>query len=271
MRLFFSLLSGAVLFVAGVAAEQTGTTEPAGTTEPESENIYDPLYGVPKPLAAAFRSFGRDAHRWAYTARTVTRNRRGRIVQDQVARYDPSLHYDEQWTLLLQEGKEATDKQVQEHRKRKLKLDRKRKTFGELLELKQAVELPGSPEGPGVIVYAVPLSREGNDRFPVDKVEVLVRISAPGHELLGLEMRLREAVRAAGVAKIKSGTASFGFVTPQEEFGPALARVKLDLTASVLFFPVEQHTEEARTEFKRVTPYDDRFTVKPGPLKMIDF
>lgn len=271
MRLFFSLLSGAVLFAASAAAEQTGQTEPDATADMETENIYDPLHGVPAPLADALRSFGRDANRWAYTARTITRNRRGKVVQDQVARYDPSLHYDEQWTLLQQGGEAATDKQVEEHRKLKLKLDRKRKSFGELLELKKAVELPGSPGGPGVIVYAVPLSREGNGRFPVDKVEVLVRVSEAGRELLGLEMRLREAVRAAGVAKVKSGTAVFEFVTPLAESGPAIARVKLDLAASLLLFPIEQHTEEVRTEFQRVTPYDDRFTVKPGPLKMIDF
>lgn len=39
----------------------------------------------------------------------------------------------------------------------------------------------------------------------------------------------------------------------------------------MLFVPVGGRMEIRRTDFKRVTPYDERFQVQIGPLKAIDF
>jgi hypothetical protein len=236
----------------------------------ENENIYDPFYGVPAPLASAFRQFARDANRWAYTQHTVTRGRKGRMGEDSVARYDPSQHYDVQWTLLKSDGKDATESQVKKHRKLRAKLKKNRRTFGELLELERAELIDEAAAESDRLTYSVPVKPE-DSRFPVDKVEVLIRVHRELQTLASIELRLRESVRAIAIAKVKSGNAVLHFETVDPAHTPTITRIALDLGASIALLPVEQHTVQTRSEFKRVTPYDDRFTVKPGPLKMIDF
>ncbi|MBA3849514.1 MAG: hypothetical protein C0502_05890 [Opitutus sp.] len=259
MRLFLFLLSGLLLASSANAAENGADGPP------------DSFAGCPEPLAAAFRAFGKDANRWAYTIRTVTRDRKGKVVEDTVARYDPSQHYDVQWTLLKKNGLEATESEVRKHRKLRAKLEKNRKTLGELLDLKQARRVENAPAAPVVLTYAMPVKVEGNDRFPADKVEVLVRIIAASRELAGIEMRLLRPVRAALVAKVKQGGVRLDFEKVHPEHGPALTRTQIDLAASIALVPVEQHTEQTHSDFKRVTPYDERFQVKLGPLKAIDF
>jgi hypothetical protein len=231
----------------------------------------DPFAGCPEPLAMALRSFGRDAGRWACTVKTITKDRKGRVIEDTIARHDPSQHYDVQWTLLKQNGKDATGADLKKYRKQRAKLEKNRKTLGELLDLKQAKLSPSSPDATDVLTYVVPVRAEGNGRFPADKVEVLVRVVTATRELAGIEMRLREAVRAAVVAKVKQGGVRLDFQKVNSDHSPALTRTKVDLVASIAFVPVEQHTEQTRSDFKRVTPYDERFNVKIGPLKAIDF
>lgn len=259
MRLFlFAWFSVAML----VTAARAAGAEP---------NPSDLLAGVPAPLRAAVGKVGHDLGRWAYTVHTLSRDRKGKVVEDTVARYDPSQHYDVQWTLLKKDGKDATEGQIKRHRKQRAKLAKDRKTFGELLELKQAKLVEGAPGAPGVLTYAVPVSREGNGRFPVDKVEVLLRVNAARQAFENIELRLREPVRAVVVAKVKQAGALLEFDTVQPEFSPTLTKIQADLSASVAFVPVEQHTRQTRTDFRRVKPYDERFNVRIGPLKAIDF
>jgi hypothetical protein len=256
MRLFlFALLNGLMLATALQADEA-------------ESGFSDPLAGVPAPLREAVGKAGRDLGRWAFTVRTISRDRKGRVTEDTVARYDPSQHYDVQWTLLKKNGKDATEGQIKKHRKQRVKLEKNRQSLGELLDLKQARLVEDAPEA---LTYVVPVRQEDNGRFPVDKVEVLVRVRADRHELESIELRLREAVRAAVVAKVKRAGAMLYFDQVKSEFSPALTRIKADLSASVALIPVEQHTEQMRTEFKRVTPYDERFNVQIGSLKAIDF
>jgi len=57
----------------------------------------------------------------------------------------------------------------------------------------------------------------------------------------------------------------------RDDAGPAIAKVEASGSATVMFVPFGGRAEAMRSEFKRVTPYDDRFVVKPGPLRTIDF
>lgn len=259
MRLFLCALFNVLMFATALRADEA---------EP---NPSDPLADVPAPLRAAVSKAGRDLGRWAFTVHTISRDRKGRVTEDTVARHDPSQHYDAQWTLLKKDGKDATASQVTKHRKQRAKLEKNRKSLGELLELQQARLVEDAPGAPAALTYLVPVSKEGNERFPVDKVEVLVRVHAGRQELESIELRLRAAVRAAVVAKVKRAGAVLHFDRVQPGFSPALTRIKADLSASVALIPVEQHTEQTRTEFKRVTPYDERFNVQIGTLKAIDF
>lgn len=263
MRPLFSALF-AVCFVTVAFAQD----EPADAAD---ENPYDPLAAVPAPLREAVKKVGRDAGRWAYTVTTQTRNRKGRVTEDTVARYDPSQHYDQQWTLLKANGQDATPAQVKKHRRKRAKMQKERRTLGELLELTRAELIEGPDPDEGVLTYRVPVSAEGNSRFPVDKVEVIIRVHREMQAFASIELRLRESVRAALIAKVKNAGALLHFEQVQPEFAPTITHLTANLGASIAFVPVEQHIVQTRSEFKRVKPYDERFEVKLGPLKAIDF
>lgn len=249
-----------------VAAETAAAdTAPA---EEEPENIYDPLYGTPKPLAAAFRAFGRDANRWAYTQHFVVYDGKGRVKDEQLVRYDPSQHYDVQWTMLTKNGKPATESQIKKHRRQMEKRTKDRRTLGELLLLKQATL---ARETDTELVYEVPFAPDEDIKFPPEKFQIFITVDRATQTLRSLDLKLRESLRVAGVVKVKTGEARITFAPVLSPHGPAITEVAVAGSGSVLFVPLSSRTEAKRTEFKRVTPYDDRFTVKPGPLKMIDF
>ncbi|MBA4135983.1 MAG: hypothetical protein C0518_01550 [Opitutus sp.] len=256
MRLFLFLLCGAVLLATGFPAD-----------EPEL-NPYDPLAGVHPPLAAALRKFGRDAGRWAYTQKFAQLDKEGKVKESWVARFDPSQHYDVQWTLMEEDGQPATERQLKKFRKQRAKLAKDRKTLGELLLVQQAVV---AFESTNELVYEVPLKLEESSRFPPEKFQVFVTIDRRKEILKLVDVKLRENVRVAGVVNVKNADARLEFATVMPEHDPALVAMSGGGTASLLFITVGARAESLRTDFRRVTPYDERFNVKLGPLKAIDF
>lgn len=256
MRLFLSVLFSAVVLAAAVCANEL------------ESNPYDPLAGVHPPLAGALRKFGKDAGRWAYTQTFAQFDREGKVKESWRARFDPSQHYDVQWTLLEKDGKVPSERQQKSFRKERAKHAKNRKTLGELLLVQQAVV---AFESNRELVYEVPLKLEDESRFPPEKFQVFVTVDREAEVLKLIDVKLRENVRVVGVVNVKSGDARLEFASVQPEHGPALTAISAGGAASLLFITVGARAEAVRTEFKRVTPYDERFNVKIGPLKAIDF
>jgi hypothetical protein len=246
-----------------LALAATLAAQPAAEEDP-----MDPLAGSPEPLAAAIRAYGRDAGRWAYTQHIIQYDRKGRVEQEQLARFDPSQHYDVQWTLLQQNGKEATESQAKKFRKERTKMSGNRRTLGELLVLKEAKLVR---EDDGELVYEVPLKKDDNNRLPPEKFEVLVTLNRGAQTLRAIDVQLKKSWRVVGVVNVKSGEAHLGFETVKPEHGPTVTRIVGEGRATILLVPVGAKAEVKRSDFKRVTPYDERFNVKIGPLKTIDF
>jgi hypothetical protein len=258
MRLFFSLLCGLSLLAAALRAEP----------EDAQLNPHDPLAGVHPPLAEALRSFSRDAGRWAYTQRFVQFDKEGKEKGSWVARFDPSQHYDVQWTLVEEDRKPATERQQKKFRKERAKLAKDRRTLGELLLVRQAsIAFQSNKE----LVYEVPLKLEDGSRFPPEKFQVFVTVDREKQSLKLIDVKLRENIRVAGIVNLKAGDARLEFAPVLPEHGPALTAISAGGTASLLFITVGARAEAVRTDFKRVTPYDERFQVKLGPLRAIDF
>lgn len=258
MRLFIFWVCGLVLFGAVARAEP----------DDAEFNPYDPLAGVHPPLAAALRQFGKDSPRWAYTQRFVQFDKEGKPKGSWVARFDPSQHYDVQWTLIEEDGQPATEREQKKFRKERAKRSRDRRTLGELLVLRQAtIAFQSNRE----IVYEVPLKLESGSRFPPDKFLAFVTIDREKQTLKLIDVKLRENIRVMGLVNLKAGDARLEFAPVVEGHGPAITAISGGGTASLMFVTVGARVEAVRTDYKRVTPYDDRFTVKPGPLKMIDF
>lgn len=261
MRLLRTLLCGLLLMGSCVFAQEA-------QPEPETEsNPYDPLSGVHPPLANALRKFGSDANRWAYTQRFVEYKRDGSVDRTWLARFDPSQHYDVQWTLLERDGAKPTESQQNSFQKRRAKRERERKSLGEVMDLTKAtIAFQSSKE----IVYEVPL-KVGDARFPPEKFLSFVTVDRATQTLRLIDVKLKESLRVIGVVSVKSGDARLEFAPVLPEHGPTLTAISAGGEASVLLIPLGGRVEMARTEFKRVTPYDERFQVKLGPLKAIDF
>ncbi len=261
MRLFLSVLCGAMWLATCARAADAVVDDPV-----------DPFAGVPVPLAAALRSYGKDAPRWAYTQRFVEFDRKGRQKESWIARYDPSLHYDAQWTLRERSGQAPSEAQQKRFRKERAKLEQKgRVRLGEALDVKRAVPIPDAAEPGDDLVYEVPLRPIEGSAFPPEKFQVFVRVGRQKHELRAIDLKLRERARVAVVLNVKAASAHIEFATVRDDAGPTIAKIDASGSATVMFMPVGGRAEATRSEFKRVTPYDDRFVVKPGPLRTIDF
>jgi len=277
------LLTLGLLPVARAADEP----DPAAPSSGVVEDAFDPFRGTATPLADALRQYARDAARWAFTQLFTEYRRDGSVERSWVARFDPSQHYDEQWTLLERDGRaEVTDSQQRSFRRQRLKRERNQRSFGEVLDLRQAVLLAAPPprrtaaaatpgeEAPPAdeLVYEVPLLPLPDSRFPPEKFQVLVRVAREGHRLRTIEARLRDNFRVGLLlVNVKEGDAVLDFAEVRPDSGPALAAIAAGGSVSVVLVPISRRYAVARSDFRRVTPYDERFGVKLGPLKTIDF
>ena len=253
MSLFFS-----ALFLAAIAV-LARADEPADNPAME---------GVPPLLRGALMHYAADVDHWAYTQTTVTKNGKGKIKEQTVVRYDPSQHYDVQWTPLKIDGKDATAKQIKEYRHERAQQREKHRTLGELLTPRAAIV---AEETATAVIYEVPLVKDDGQRLPPEKFRVTVRVNKERQVLEQIEVKVRAAMRVAVIAKIKTGGAVIDFTPVEAKFAPPITAIHAGGTGSVFFVSVGVSSEQTRADFKRVTPYNDRFQVKIGPLKTIDF
>lgn len=261
MRRLLFLLPGLVWLALVARADEPIASAPAD----------DPFAGVPGPLAEAVRGFAKDANRWAFTEDRVEFDKKGVVKSRNRVRFDPSQHYDVQWTMLEKDGHAVTEAEQTKFRKARAKqVQRGRKTLGELLDLAHATDVSTGPDAE-LITYEVPLRKMEDSKFPPEKFQAFVRVTRADHALKSVEVRLREKVRVALVVGLKAAEGRLEFERVLPDAGPAVTKVFATGAASVLFVPFNAHVEITRTEQKRVTPYDDRFVVKPGPLRTIDF
>jgi hypothetical protein len=235
---------------------------------------------VPRPLQDALAKLAQDTDRWAYTQTLIERDDKGRVKQETVVRFDPSQPYAQQYRVLKVNGNDPDDSQIRKYRrqgeKRGERIDReerdgpdpKRKSVGELMDLENATVAEETAES---ITYAVPLKKEGNNRFPPEKFEVKARVSKERGAFENVAVKLRAPIREKLILNIKSGEGSIDFTPVDAKYPPQMTAIRGGGSGSILFVPIGRHYELKREEFKRVKPFGDRFEVKIGPLKAIDF
>lgn len=230
-----------------------------------------PVSGKSEPLALlreAVRKSALDGERWAYTQTVVSKDRSGKVKEETVVRYDPSLPFEEQWTPVRLDGKAPTDRQIKHLRQEHDKRRKSRRALGELLDLSQAVVVD---EAATTVTYAVPLSQYDNFRLPAEKFRVTARINKERQALENVAVRLRGTMRVALIAKLKSGEADLDFASVDPQFAPTITALHADGEGSILFVKLGGSYSATRTDFKRVTPYSERFKVKLGEMKFLDY
>ena len=228
----------------------------------------DLLAGAPEPLAEALRAFSQERDRWAYTERFTSLNRKGAKKEARVIRFDPSLAPEDRWTLLAEDGGPVDERAQRKFRREMTKAGDKRIKLSEYLQLDRATVVR---ESPSESVYEVPLRKENNDRLPPDKFQVLVALTPAPWRLAAIDVVLREPMRMALDAKVRSGGARIRFAPADLEHGPVVHAVSGQGEATVLLVRVGGSFSAERSEFKRVTPFAERFQVKMGNLDYLDF
>ena len=266
----FSLL---IAFAGLTAAEEP----PALTAAPE----------VPPLLMDALGKIAANFDRWAYTETRTMTDEHGVPQPETVIRFDPSKPYEEQYLPLKIKGKPPTEGQLKDFRKRGVKR-------GEKFAKQEAEgKVPGSElprfgfnggtaaidlehatvasENADSVTYEVPLRNDGHGTLPVEKFQLFARVNRATHGFENVALKVRSAFRVKLVVKVKSGEASVDFAAVDATHDALPVTMSGDATATVLFMKFGGGFDFKRTEFARVKPYGDRFGVKIGPLKALDF
>jgi hypothetical protein len=224
----------------------------------------------------ALQKTAQDLHRWAYTESRLIRDEKGRVKTDLVIRHDPSKPYSEQWVPISVNGRPPTDSDISKYRRQGERAQRmnergetdRRRSLGELIEPGKALFFSETADS---ITFEVPLRKDGNERFPPEKFQVLVRIGRESGALENIAVRLRGSFRQKLVVKVKSGEGTLDFAVIDPKHPPTLTAIRGDASASILFVSIGGEMDLKRTELKHVKPYDERFEVQIGTLKAIDF
>jgi hypothetical protein len=190
------------------------------------------------------------------------------VKDETVVRYDPSQPYDVQWTPLKVDGKEPTERQIKKLREEHTKRRQSRRTLGELLDLAQATVVE---ETAATVTYEVPLVKSDNMRLPPDKFRVTARVNREQQAFENVAVRLREAFRLMMVLKLNAGEGDMDFTSIDPKYAPPITALRANGEGSILFVPVGGNYSSTRTDFKRVTPYSERFKVKLAPMKFLDY
>jgi citrate lyase beta subunit len=121
------------------------------------------------------------------------------------------------------------------------------------------------------LTYNIPIRTEGKSSFPFDKIQVWVRVNKQQHAFENLDLKVLAPFRLKVIAKVKGAEISADYTTVDADHPPQASHINVHAKVAVLFGAFDVHQEITRTDFKPVKPYDERFSVKAGPLKTLGF
>lgn len=235
-----------------------------------------PVQGAGPPLLLeGIRKLQIDVDRWAFIQTQVTRDRSGAIKDQRIIRVDPSLKFEVRRVLISVDGREPTDKERRKFQKDRendrLKQERERwkgGTINDKINLGEAVVLNESDQ---TVVFEVPLVKNEEQRYPPERFQLLITVDREKEEIEEVSVRLREPLRAALVARLNRGEMTARFSVADPVYTAPLTRIHAEGAGTVLFVRFGASHDEERTDFRRVTPWDERFSVEFGNLEFLGF
>lgn len=209
---------------------------------------------APNLLPRAIESWLGERDRWAFTQRAVEYD--GDISHERLERFDPSKPGDARWQLLAIDGHPPTPDQREKWAEKKFKRRHKKidTPIGDYFDFDGARVIAETPQ---LVRYELPLRRDKNWLFPVDKVGVRVTINKETKALEHLSAHVREPFKVLlGIARVTGGQVDLDFmhVRPESD-APAATR-----PAGEAHMSVAKHGERVDftwSDFKRVNPVRD--------------
>ncbi len=227
---------------------------------------------TPQPLAEAVQKLVNDENHWAYTRTTQRLERGGKPHGGPfVERCDPSQPFAKQWELVKYDGREPTalERGIWRHQKQREVKRRDEKSLGDVLDLEHATV---AGESTGTATYLVPILPGLSRRFPADQLEVFMEVDKASRELKSFSLQPRGPFRVIGVLKVDSGEATGTLEVVKPGYAPTFVRLRAGGVGHLLgIFKITRDYEVTFSDFRRVKPYNDRFEVKIGDVKALNF
>jgi hypothetical protein len=200
----------------------------------------------------ALGKVGLDEDCWAFTevSRSFDDNH---IV---TVRFDPSKRPEERCILLKVDGKVPKAEFLQQWRTEEHEASAGLGEFPALSSIVDVNDVRIYSNETAAIVFELPV-KVSNSEFPAGRFQARFRVNKTSRGFEDFAVRLREAMRVAGIAKVTDA----GLEARFQAFDPALAPqpvlLKMDGGVRVLFVKLSRAFEVTRTDFKRVVPYQD--------------
>jgi hypothetical protein len=226
-----------------------------------------------------------------------------------VVRVDPSKPYAEQRVVSKINGKPPSEKQVKKMREvaeRFAKTKEKQQMAIKAPPVIDESKLPKPPEKTAAekyrlnlngqrvtpdfahasvvkedetgVTYLVPLRVDGkgdiNLRDVFDKFELTARVNKERKQFEHVSFHQTASMRVKLVAKISETQVDIEFTQPDPKYPTLAVPTKMTAKGDVALFFGKDHeisSENVRTDVRHVTPYDERFGVKIGEMKTIEF
>lgn len=245
----------------------------------------------PELLDHAFNAFVADRGRWAYTeTHYAIVDNKPSLERESIFKVDPSRPYVEQFVPIKLGGKPPSEKDLKqwaERGEREAKLQQKQaaeekaEAYGNeevsLYILNQQVtplleHATVITEDETAVTYDIPMRKAGKGvttRF--EAFQLSVRVGKQRQEFQYVTIRQLKEIRIAA-GTYTDGLIEIEFSSPVPRFPAVPVKVSSQTTNKPMFGKaVRGHTVSTRTDLKHVTPYDERFGVKVGPLRTITF
>lgn len=122
------------------------------------------------------------------------------------------------------------------------------------------------------VTFHIPLRLAGGPGRPMyEKFHLTARVNKQRRDFEAATLRQLTPVNMI-VAKLYEGTNEITFTSVDPHFPSVQSRASAQITLKPLFRKsLPQHMEMIRADFVRITPYEELFGVKIGPLRTIEF
>ena len=210
---------------------------------------------TPPLLAKAFEQWATGREDLAFTQQTRVFLDDGKVREERIERYDPSLPDSRRWRLIEVDGRPATDEQRKKWETRKNGKPRKQvvKSPAEYLDLENATLGADSPQSAR---FEIGLRPEAARLLAVEKIAVTVTVDKESGRIAGIAATLREPIRVLlGLARITDLDIDVRMEPADEESAEKTGEVQSGSTARVTMSKLGNPMEYNWSDFKRVASY----------------
>ncbi|MDP3069671.1 MAG: hypothetical protein Q8N18_05250 [Opitutaceae bacterium] len=210
---------------------------------------------VPALVAAALEQWEAGHEDLAFTQKTRVLADDGKVKEERIERYDPSLPDSRRWRLISIDGQPATAEQRQKWETAKNRKARKKvaKAPSEYLDLEHAAlieDLPASAR------FEIALRPDVARLLAVEKISVIITIDKESGRIAHIAATLRQPIRVLlGLARITDLDLDVGLEPTGEDPARPSGEIAAGSTAHVALSRLGSPLEYHWSEFKRVTSY----------------